>query len=221
MKRWTTVTKLAGVVALLGLNDCSFDGYWGPYSCGDCVRSCARTDTVGLHTAEWDFESDCVGPTCRVRATNGRGVSIGASFHPGNRALHVESGSTAELSFTLVGFSDGARVSMNVRCEEGATLYLGVAGERLRTTGAVEVPTRALWTRIERTMAMSRETLPSIESARHGTTEVSMSIGVAGSGECVVDRLRYTGTVNACVEYSCSRSTCYDPPYAQDASVQE
>jgi hypothetical protein len=219
-----TVARLAGAVAWLGSSGCGFNGAElpdRPYPCGEGVQTCARVDAVGLHSAEWDFESGCLGASCQERVTGDGGVSIGASFHPGARALHVRGGGHAEMPFSLHGFSDGARVAMNVRCDEGVELDVSVTGERLGTVGAVRIPARTVWTRVERVMAEPRETLPDVDSARTGTTEVTMSLAVSGSGECVIDRLLYTGTVRACVEHSYVYRTCVGDPNAQDASFPQ
>lgn len=217
--------RVIGAVALLGLTgllDCgplpeSSPGTWRTYPCGERVTVCDATGEETVRDQMWSFEDECVGASCGV---HGEGpVSIGDSFHPADRALYLGRDSVAELPFVSRGTPDGARLSLNVRCTDGAQLWFEGDG----TSSSPEtflVASTSPWRRFERRARAASSFHMTLTEALEGSTRFTLRLHVTGAGECVVDRVRYTLTALVC-----ARSRTYQPiceewtPSSADSAV--
>lgn len=215
--RWVVPAFALGCLAL---EHCLAEGESRrAYPCGATSVVCVRVEELAVFEKSWSFEGACVGARCAVEAVAGD-VSVGESFHPSDQALRLGGGGVARLPFRSPGTPDGARLSLNVRCEEGATLWLDGDGtsttvETTRLAGA------GPWRRVDRTLRNALNRYDSIREAQQGETQFAPQLRVEGSGACVVDRVRLTLTAMVCTAHVTQTEYCYEwSRSAPDASAR-
>ena len=209
--------------ALGGLSLEQCDGSYRSYPCGASMTVCVRVEEIAVTERSWSFEGTCVGSSCAVQSAAG-GVSIGESFHPSDQALHIAAGGVARLPLRSLGSPDGAKLSLNARCDDGASLWLdgdsaraGVSAETSRLAGP------GPWRRVDRTVRSPLNRFDTIRAAQQGETEFAPQLRVEGSGSCVVDRMRYTLTALVCTAHEVQSERCYEwmSTPRDDAGAQE
>ncbi|MFO0606275.1 MAG: hypothetical protein U0324_24080 [Polyangiales bacterium] len=215
--RWAVPAFALGCLAL---EHCLAEGEsLRAFPCGATSVVCVRVEELAIFEKSWSFEGACVGARCAVEPVTGD-VSVGESFHPSDQALRLGGGGVARLPFRSPGTPDGARLSLNARCEEGATLWLDGDGTST-TVEAVRLAGAGPWRRVDRTLRNALNRYDSIREAQQGETQFAPQLRVEGSGACAVDRVRLTLTAMVCTAHVTQTEYCYEwSRTAPDASAR-
>ena len=174
----------------------------------DLMEVCDGWEETTLADRRWSFEADCVGPRCGVVPTAGA-PSLGASFHSAERALHLPAGASVQLPVQVEGTPDGARLTFNARCQDGATLLFD-GDESTPTSAPSHVMNDGPWRRFVWTLRTPQRAYDLNEDLRAGSSQFLLRFRVTGRGLCVVDQVRYQLQVRACVSSRTVETHCQE-----------
>lgn len=156
---------------------------------------CVAWDEGAIGATLMTFEDACIGPDCQVSIVRGS-PSFGASLHPVERALHLPTGSAVTLHTTLPGVPDGAVLNVNVRCDEGTSLWFD--GDGVSPEGfPIRLETVPVWRRIRVAVREPQQSFDNIPAAR-GEAQYTLALHTDGPGACALDQLYYANFIQVC-----------------------
>ncbi len=184
------------------------------YVCGPDRRVCVRESVEIVGRTVETFEDRDSG----TRIVTPPGVTIGDSFHPGDRALHIAGGSTATMEYRLSGIGDGEAFQLAARCTSGTSLAIEMERSATGVTRSWVLSDIVDWTHSDWTLSPVIDHFDSLVGALSGGSYVRFRLEARGTGECVVDRVTSTRSALVCLEHQIQQTLCCRSPYF-DATV--